>query len=390
MKRVRIQRWSGSVLSSRASRPAGSLQHGRLTTVRTQSTATAPISQSQYPSRPSRAEVTPAFVPLRESTQSCAAEAETSAKLAALHARLNLTDKIPLSTLKRALVDASADAESTKNNASLAVLGADLLGYYASEQLMAKYPRLPMSVIFAAMYSFVGPKTLAAISREWGVELVAEPGPEVDPGLLQFKRLPPGTNPNPENNISANRADQPHWRRGISSRMVYDDAFGDIKTKVPEELEGAVSAEAAAATFVRAVVGALTLHAGRSTARRFIKAHILSRHLQLDTLFDFHQPNRDISRLCAREGFDSPVARIISETGRLSRHPVFIVGVYSGRDCLGEGSGASLDEARIRASAAALKAWYLYSPIGPQVPSETEEGVSEFKPVMVDMGEVVA
>lgn len=70
---------------------------------------------------------------------------------------------------------------------------------------------------------------------------------------------------------------------------------------------------------------------------------------------------------------------------------MFVVAVYSGGDKLGEGAGASLDEARVRAAAAALKAWYLYRPLDVVVPSAVEGGVGgvEWKPNVVDVGEVV-
>lgn len=113
---------------------------------------------------------------------------------------------------------------------------------------------------------------------------------------------------------------------------------------------------------MRAILASVYLHAGADRVREFFAAHIMSRHLDLHSLFTFYQPTRDLSRLCAREGFESPVARLISETGRKSSAPVFVVGVYSGHDKIGEDAGASLDEARWKAAAKALKGWYLYSP----------------------------
>ena len=82
-----------------------------------------------------------------------------------------------------------------------------------------------------------------------------------------------------------------------------------------------------------------------------------------DKLFQFEQPTRELSRLCVREGFQQPIARLEKETGRYSRHAVFIVGVYSGEEKLGEGQGSSLPEAKIKAAISALKGWYLYSPV---------------------------
>ncbi len=272
--------------------------------------------------------------------------------------------------------------------------------------------------MFSAMSAYCGPKTLAAIAREWGVEVAAAPGGEVDPGFLQCTRQKAGNEsvdntgiqskdlpeineglsvrPNPEQQMRG-------WRRGASSKTVYDDHFGEeikrTETDYAERPElrredaerkaaRGTTLEQAATGFVRALMGAVYLHAGKKAGYNFFKAHILSRHLDVDKLFEFRQPTRDLSRLCAREGFESPVARILSETGRKSRHPVFVVGVFAGKDKLGEGSGASLDEARIRAAIGALKGWYLYSPLVVRVPSEASEG-KPWEPVYVDGGEVV-
>lgn len=334
--------------------------------------------------------------------------ARESPKLAALHARLSLPQKLPLGSLARTLVDSSADPSPRFNNASLAVLGGDLLSYYTSEYIIAQYPRLPLAVVFAAMYAYCGPKALTAITREWGVQYAAHPGSEVDPGYLQFTRLPPEPKDTdfklgPETIGTTREGSGPtgHYRRGISMRAIYSDAFGDMQNsrhapesmhEVEEEVvQKGVTAEKASTNFVRAVMGAIYLHAGRAAAKQFFRDHFRSRQLNMASLFQFRNPNRDLSKLCQREGFQSPVARILAETGRKSRHPVFIVGVFSGNDKLGEGAGASLDEAKTRASVAALKGWYLYSPLEVRVPSDTEEsGAKPWDPIMVDSGDVVA
>lgn len=315
--------------------------------------------------------------------------ASHSAKLSALRARLSLHQRFPLQTLARTLVHPSADPDPAFNNASLSILGANLLGYYTTEYLMCNYPRLPMSVIFAAQYAYVGPKALATVASEWGIEAAAEPGGEVDPGLLQFKRIKSGDDVPP-----ALRRQAPwKWNVTTTHKIVATDEFGSNNAPPgPHSLSAtAVPMEEAAQSFVRALIGALHLHLGSPLVKRFFRDHFLSRHLDISTLFDFRTPTRDLSRLCAREGFEAPVARLISETGRLSRHPVFVVGVYSGKDKLGEGAGSSLNEARVRAAAAALKAWYLYRPIEVTVPSsmEGELDTSKWKPNMVDCGEVI-
>jgi dsRNA-specific ribonuclease len=255
-----------------------------------------------------------------------------------------------------------------------------------------------MAVLFAAQWGYVGPKVLSAVARGWGVDAVHEPGGEVDPGLLQYKHLI--THDNTLEVYREKEEEEFVPGRGYNWRIVHDDQFGDMSLPKPGEKvgaersplkENAVTLEDARKNFVRALVGAMYLHCGRAQTQIFFKDHFLSRQLDMKSLFDFKEPTRELSRLCAREGFDSPVARLESETGRLSRHPVFVVGVYSGTHKLGEGSGSSPNEARVRAAAAALRSWYLYSPLNVTLPSSVEAGSKDSKwtPNFIDWGEVV-
>jgi len=385
MKRLRLLRWSGSVLSPRT-RP-DYLQLPFHTIRRCQATATIPSDPIEEPRYLSEDD-------LLQLPSPPVTAAKTSAKLAALHARLSLPSRLPLETLARTLVDHSADPSPRFNNKPFAVLGNDLLGYYTSEYIISQYPRLPLAVIFAAMHAYSGPAALTAITREWGVEPAAAPGGEVDPGFLQFRRLPPTPKEQPESKVISTLPEgDSKFRRSMSSRAVYDDQFGELKPhhSQPESLDAkGVTLQRASTNFVRALFGAIYLHAGRVAAKQFYRDHFMSRQLDMSKLFQIMQPTRDLSRLCAREGFQPPVARIESETGRKSRTPVFVVGIYSGNDKLGEGTGASLDEARTRAAVAALKGWYLYSPTEFRLPSEMEEpGAKLWTPILVDAGDIV-
>lgn len=347
-------------------------------------TPAAKTEKTRGPSRRPHGHVKPEHMPSPHPY-----EALQSIKLSALRARLSLPQRFPLQTLARTLIHPSADPDPAFNNASLSILGANLLGYYTAEHLICNYPRLPMEVVFAAQNAYVGPRALAILASEWGIEAAAEPGGEVEPGLLQFKRLKPG------DGIPAALRKQVPWKWNVTQthRIVATDEFGAPNAPPsPHSLSSVpVPMEEAAQSFVRALVGSLHLHLGAPLVKRFFKSHFLSRHLDLSGMFDFRTPTVDLSRLCAREGFESPVARLISETGRLSRHPVFVVGIYSGKDKLGEGAGASLEEARFRAAAAALKAWYLYRPLEVTVPSsmEGELDTTKWKPNMIDCGEVI-
>lgn len=417
MKALRLLRWSGSVLSPRI-KPC--YIHPQFTFIlRLQSTASQIQTQNTSDSTSLSSQIsseethrTPnriSEIDLRSLPSPPPSRASSSAKLSALHSRLYLSPRLPIETLARCLVDASADSHPSFNNASLAILGTDLLGNYTAEAILCRYPRLPMDVIFAAMWAYCGPKTLAALAHEWGVKVAAAPGGEVDPGYLQCKRIEAGNAPFEGTGTMIKDAKPVRpprgWDRGASSKTLLNDYFGDPATRhafdyqeKPELrsedarrlAERAVTVERASTNFVRALAGAVYLHCGKKAAKAFFRAHILSRHLDVSALFEFRQPTRDLSKLCAREGFESPVARILSETGRLSRHPVFIVGVFAGREKLGEGTGSSLDEARIRASVSALKGWYLYSPLEVRVPSDAEGSETKpWEPVLVDCGEVV-
>lgn len=67
------------------------------------------------------------------------------------------------------------------------------------------------------------------------------------------------------------------------------------------------------------------------------------------------------------------LSRLLSETGRLSSSPVFVVGIFSGSDKLGEGFGTSLKMAEYRAAEDALHRLYLtrHPPHLLNVPSST-------------------
>ncbi|KIW58287.1 hypothetical protein PV05_02819 [Exophiala xenobiotica] len=388
MKRLKLLRWSGNVLSPRTRPESSQLPFYNFR--RCQATAAIPSeSHDQLVDNIEDTRYLPEEILTRLPSPPVTA-AKTSAKLAALHARLSLPSRLPLETLARTLVDESADPSTRFNNKSFAVLGNDLLGYYTSEYILSQYPRLPMAVVFAAMYAYHGPATLSMLAREWGVDAAAAPGGEVDPGLLQFKRLPPQPNPDHRTpQIIETREQGESFRRTMSSRTVYDDQFGERKERGEDLAQKGVTLEKAATNFVRAVFGAVYLHAGRATAKQFYNDHITSRQVNMASLFQIKTPTKDLSRLCAREGFQAPVAKILSETGRKSRTPVFVVGIYSGGDLLGEGAGASLDEARTRAAVTALKGWYLYSPTEFRLPSEMEEpGAKPWTPMMVDAGEI--
>jgi dsRNA-specific ribonuclease len=250
-----------------------------------------------------------------------------------------------------------------------------------------------MAILYEALRAYAGQESLQQVAKRWGVEAAAAPGEEVDPGLLQWKTAGEQFVNTRWGYVRSEVERSSSYRRGVSSRVVLDDAFGDALSK-PEsagQQDHETFQNEAFASFVQAVVGSIYTHSGREAAKSFVKSHILSRQFDPSSLFQFQLPTRELAMLCAREGFEAPVARLESETGRLSRTPVYVVGIYSGKEKLGEGAGPSLDIARRKASMNSLKAWYLYSPGNKvRVPSDMmEDGAKPWKAPHIDIGEII-
>ncbi|KAK6343465.1 hypothetical protein TWF730_011054 [Orbilia blumenaviensis] len=384
---------SFSTSSSSSSSPSSSSSASTTSTCRPTSIPTIRPSLKPRTSRPFSTTSSLAVVPSLLPTQ--------SAKLAALHGRLGLPNKYPLATLGRALIDPTAEPQHHLNNDGLSNLGNVLLGYYTSEYLMVQYPRLPYEILKTAMNGYVGPQALSAVGTGWGVEAAFAPGETVDPGLLQFNRVAPGTPlykvqggvgfniPRKRNRMVPNFENNP----SVDAILANESPEMRAAREAQRPGQDATTLELAMASFVRAAVAGVYLHnGGLPFTKEFVHAHILSRKLDIDKLFQFEQPTRELSRLCVREGFQQPIARLEKETGRYSRHAVFIVGVYSGEEKLGEGQGSSLPEAKIKAAISALKGWYLYSPVsGADLPSKTDGQPNlPFKPAVIDVGDIVS
>lgn len=310
-------------------------------------------------------------------------EAAKSPSLIALQARLKLTNLVPLDTLARTLICQSAHSKYL-DNLSMASFGKNLLNFYIYEHFMVKYPRLTPVVLQQVSDIFLSTSSLAEVALSWGVEedsrsaleRYLEDGPSIDLNGVDSEGAP---------TLIANT-------NNLFGKLRYSPSSVRRENGVVELLSGndiQHGRNGALATFVRALVSAIYSHNDLATTQTFIHEYIIKpKKIDLSSLLVFEQPTRELSRLCAREGLKAPVSRLLVESGRLSSHPVFVVGVFSGSDKLGEGQGASLVEAKTRAAVNALKGWYLFSPLDAQLPSSTSE-TEEFKGAYVDSGSVI-
>lgn len=276
-----------------------------------------------------------------------------SVGLITLHNRLDLPKEFSTSLLARCLTCRSSNllklkdtttesyshVVSTNNycdNQGLNIFGKNLLTFHVTKYLLQKYPRLPTVVLNTAVDAYISENILASIAKSWGIEA------ETVPIINRYLRNEPIS-------ITLGKL------RFMNNILSKKDGIERI-TKLN------FSEESAYSLFVRSVIGGLwTINPDLSEL--FIKQHILSRKLDVSKLFRFEQPTRELAKLCQRENLERPVSKLIAESGRLSKAPLFIVGVFSNNEKLGEGFGSSLKEAKARAATDALLKWYCYEPI---------------------------
>jgi large subunit ribosomal protein L44 len=76
-------------------------------------------------------------------------------------------------------------------------------------------------------------------------------------------------------------------------------------------------------------------------------------------MLKFVEPKRALLEMVKKYNREPPKSRLLKETGRYSNSPVFVVGIFSGPDQIGEGFGSSLKMAEFRAAEDALARVYL-------------------------------
>lgn len=287
--------------------------------------------------------------------------ASSSPSIQALAARLNLKD-IPSSTLARTMIDTSSSLKFV-NNGGLSKFGKTLLSLRVYEHFMAKYPRLPSQVLAHVVDSYTGMMPLSEIGQMWGVQ------PDTCSPLSRYLKS--------------------HTDEQVLGRLSYTDRIEQVEpgvTKISTQSAQSTDLVNATGAFVRALVAAVYAHKGYEFANKFILDHIvLPRKIDISRVMAFSRPTRELAVLCAREGLEPPLSRLMAESGRYSSQAVFVVGVFSGNSKLGEGQGSSLREARTRAAVNALQSWYLYSPSS----AVLENAKLENRAAYIDAGEVV-
>ncbi|KAG0355221.1 hypothetical protein BG005_005857 [Podila minutissima] len=286
------------------------------------------------PTKKSKQEEIITSSPAQDTDSKYRIEKPTTAVVAFAH-RLGLNQLKDQTLPMRIVTHASYERVGIQTNERLDYLGAKVLDMFVLEYLHAKYPKMPTKMLQEAVATYTRTTTLAQMAKEFGVEDVAR------------------------------------W------------------TRSKPDMEHQLSSKTVKASVVRAMVGALYVDQGPLQARAFVHNHFLSRDLDLVSLLEIEEPKRYLSFLMKRLGRERPVARLMSETGRQSKAPVFIVGVYSGMEKIGEGFGSSLKMAEFRANKDALTKYYLEEHKDFGLPSDVEAEGGVYRSTKIGDTEVV-
>ncbi|KAJ1679225.1 54S ribosomal protein L3 mitochondrial [Spiromyces aspiralis] len=243
---------------------------------------------------------------------------QTPSSYSALASRLGIEFSDPL-LLQQVLTHKSYDHARVPTNERLEWLGSKVLDVYVTEYLDAKYPNIHTTAL----------QDIHAI--HFGIAALSNLGKYL--GLQHLVRWKPATS-------------TPNATIG--------------QTKV-------------VAKAVKALIGAIYRDRGSVEAKKFIHHYLLSRPLDVSVALKLDQPKRLLLALTKRKGMERPVARLLKETGRFTNSPVFIVGVFSGTQKIGEGFGSSLKMAEFRAAKDALIKYYTNEVKDISLPSQTEE-----------------
>ncbi|KAI8376566.1 ribonuclease III domain-containing protein [Radiomyces spectabilis] len=252
---------------------------------------------------------------------------QKDAALAAFGARLGLQN-LDSHVLEKAVTHASASQE---NNAVFTALGKRVSSLYTLEYLHCRYPWIPTKTLDNVVGAYVGNKFFSRLGKHMGLQHVMRWQPTQGVEGIEDKPL------------------------------VHEVALSDC---------------------MNALIGVIYEKQGEDAAKKFIHAHILSADTIVKDIVREtwkNNPKRHLSALLRKVHKESPISRLVSETGRHSSAPVYVVGVFSGEEKLGEGFGSSLQMAEHRACIDALQTHYCREEKTFTLPSDADK-VDHYKP----------
>lgn len=127
------------------------------------------------------------------------------------------------------------------------------------------------------------------------------------------------------------------------------------------------------------VFGAVYQDHGPKPTKKLVHEMILPQLAgqDLEEVVKFEHPRFMLNTILSKQNRPKPVARLISESGRATHFPSFVVGIFSGESCLGEGTGTSLRRAEHEAMLTALRTHLQKELSVTALPSDQEDFFTE-------------
>lgn len=250
-----------------------------------------------------------------------------SAELFALASRVGV-ESVHLPFLQVALRDKSvvgaapsSKSQRLQEHSRLSVLGQSVLQHYVHEYLYFNYPKLAGDMLKDISNFLTSEAQLTDLSHHLGVTQ-----------LIQTRKL----------------------LNDPKNSLVVTDAFC-------------------------AVIGVLYEKQGAKSARSFVHDFVISQlaNKDLSELIKLQHPRFMLNAILKSKGRPRLVSRLITESGRATHFPSFVVGVYSGDQLLGEGCGTSLKRAEREAMVTALQTHFQTELSKAPLPSDHEDFVPE-------------
>lgn len=224
-----------------------------------------------------------------------------------------------LPSLQKALTHRSANwrCSPQEHNGRLAVLGKAVLMYYVQEYVYTKYPNMDAKGLMDICLELTHSSTLSDLTNQLGITEL----------LL--------TNVKPTDGQ-------------------YQNMLGKS---------------------FNAVIGAVHVDQGPLASHKLFNSFVIPilKSSDINDFFKLHKPAFTLNAILKREGKPKPEARLLKETGRLSHFPTYVIGIYSGDQFLGEGSGTSLRRAKNEAMACAIRKHYTKELKHVELPSNKDE-----------------
>lgn len=123
------------------------------------------------------------------------------------------------------------------------------------------------------------------------------------------------------------------------------------------------------------VIGAIYQDRGSISAKKLVHDFILPSLAgkDLEEVIKLEHPRLMLCSILSSQKRPKPVSRLLSESGRATHFPSFVVGVYSGETMLGQGTGTSLRRAEKEAMLTALRSHFQKELSEVALPSDHED-----------------